>query len=278
MGAYYYLVSGLPEIKLSDAKAKYDIKVLSQNILFSLGAKDAELFKYFLYQNDNKNLVSSIAKSKGLFSPYGDFIEPSVFSKEDLQKPENISNLPAYIIKFLEDYKNTEWESSRHIENTLLNLYYEEMFNLGSKFIKSYASFMRDLKNILAALNARSLGFSSDAIAKELIGDYSLISSLTKSTAPDFGIGREMPYINDIIETFNSSDKSDPYHIENIESSLVKDFLDKETSLKSFMTENVFAYYINLSYAANINARNEEEGKKYLETLVESLKSEVSII
>lgn len=278
MGAYYYLVSGLPEIKLSDTKAKYDIKSISENILLSLNSKDAFVFKYFLYQNDNKNLVSSIAKSKGLFSPYNDFIEPAIFSKEDLQKPENVSSLPSYIIRFLEDYKNTEWESARHIENTLLNLYYEEMFNLGNKFMASYASFMRDLKNILAALNARSLGFNVEAISKELIGDYSLISSLTKSTAPDFGLGREMPYINDIIETFNSSDKSDPYHIESIESSLVKDFLDKETSIKSFMTENVFAYYINLSYAVNINLRNEEEGKKYLETLVESLKSEVSII
>ena len=276
MGSYYYLISGLPEVKLSDAKAKYDINEITQSILSSLSAKDAKLFGYLIYQNDNKNLVSAIAKQKGLFTPYAEHIEPSTFSKEEMQKFSTISNLPKYMNKFLEDNKNVEWDSVRHIENTLLNLYYEEMIQCGNSFIKSYALFMRDLKNVLAALNGRALGFSSEEIAKELIGDYSLISALTKSTAQDFGVGREIPYINSIIETFNSSDKADPYNMENIECSLVKDFLDKATSIKSFTTDNVFAYYINITYSVSINGMNEEEVKKHLETLIESLKSKAS--
>ena len=172
--------------------------------------------------------------------------------------------------KFLEDNKNIEWENARHIENTLLNLYYEEMIQSGNSFIKNYALFMRDMKN------GRALGFSSDEISKELIGDYSLISALTKSTASDFGVGREIPYINTIVETFNSSDKADPYNMENIECSLVREFLDRLTSIKSFTTDNVFAYYINLTYAVSINGRNEEEGKKHLETLIGSLKEKAS--
>ncbi len=277
MGSYYYLISGLPEVKLSDAKAKYDINEITQSILSSLSAKDAKFFKYLIYQNDNKNLVNAIAKQKGLFSPYSKHLEPCIFSKEEIQKYSNISNLPTYMSKFLEDNKNVEWESVRHIENSLLNLYYEEMINSGNNFIKNYALFMRDMKNVLAALNGRALGFNGDKIAKELIGDYSLISALSKSTASDFGVGREIPYINTIIETFNSSDKADPYNMENIECSLVWEFLDKLTSIKSFTTDNIFAYYINLNYAVSINGRDEEEGKKHLETLVETLKSKASL-
>lgn len=276
MGSYYYLISGLPEVKLSDSKAKYDINEITQSILSGLSSKDAKLFNYFIYQNDNKNLANSIALSKGLFSPYNIHLEPSIFSKEEIQKYMYISNLPNYMAKFLEDNKNTEWENIRHIENSLLSLYYDEMINTGNGFIREYALFMRNLKNILAALNGRALGFSADAIAKELIGDYPLINVLTKSTAADFGLGKEVPYINNIIETFNSSDKADPYNMENIECSLVNEFLDRATSIKSFTTENLFAYYINLTYAVSINGRNEEEGKKHLETLVSSLKSEAA--
>ena len=29
MGSYYYLISGLPEVKLSDTKAKYDINEIT---------------------------------------------------------------------------------------------------------------------------------------------------------------------------------------------------------------------------------------------------------
>ena len=276
MGSYYYLISGLPEVKLSDSKAKYDINEITQNILSNLSNKDVKLFNYFIYQNDNKNLVNAIALSKGLFSPYSVHLEPSIFSKEEIQKYANLSNLPNYMVKFLEDNKNTEWENIRHIENSLLSLYYEEMIQIGNAFIREYALFMRNLKNILAALNGKALGFSGDEISKELIGDYPLISALTKSSAADFGLGREIPYINNIIDTFNSSDKADPYNLENVECSLVNGFLDRLTSIKSFTTDNLFAYYINLTYAVSINGRNEEEGKKHLQTLVNSLKSEAS--
>ncbi|TXJ50595.1 DUF2764 family protein [Brachyspira aalborgi] len=276
MGSYYYLISGLPEVKLSDSKAKYDINEITQNILSNLSDKDIKLFNYFIYQNDNKNLVNAIALSKGLFSPYFVHLEPSIFSKEEIQKYVNLSNLPNYMVKFLEDNKNTEWENIRHIENSLLSLYYEEMIQTGNAFIREYALFMRNLKNILAALNGKALGFSGDEISKELIGDYPLISALTKSSAADFGLGREIPYINNIIDTFNSSDKSDPYNLENVECSLVNGFLDRLTSIKSFTTDNLFAYYVNLTYAVSINGRNEEEGKKHLQTLVNSLKSEAS--
>lgn len=276
MGSYYYLISGLPEVKLSDSKAKYDINEITQNILSNLSDKDIKLFNYFIYQNDNKNLVNAIALSKGLFSPYSVHLEPSIFSKEEIQKYANLSNLPNYMVKFLEDNKNTEWENIRHIENSLLSLYYEEMIQTGNVFIREYALFMRNLKNILAALNGKALGFSGDEISKELIGDYPLIYALTKSSAADFGLGREIPYINSIIDTFNSSDKADPYNLENVECSLVNGFLDRLTSIKSFTTDNLFAYYINLTYAVIINGRNEEEGKKHLQTLVNSLKSEAS--
>lgn len=276
MGSYYYLISGLPEVKLSDSKVKYDINEITQNILSNLSDKDIKLFNYFIYQNDNKNLVNAIANSKGLFSPYSVHLEPSIFSKEEIQKYINLSNLPNYMVKFLEDNKNTEWENIRHIENSLLSLYYEEMIQIGNVFIREYALFMRNLKNILAALNGKALGFSGDEISKELIGDYPLIYALTKSSAADFGLGREIPYINSIIDTFNSSDKADPYNLENVECSLVNGFLDRLTSIKSFTTDNLFAYYINLTYAVSINGRNEEEGKKHLQTLVNSLKSEAS--
>lgn len=276
MGSYYYLISGLPEVKLSDSKAKYDINEITQNILSNLSDKDIKLFNYFIYQNDNKNLVNAIALSKGLFSPYFVHLEPSIFSKEEIQKYVNLSNLPNYMVRFLEDNKNTEWENIRHIENSLLSLYYEEMIQTGNAFIREYALFMRNLKNILAALNGKALGFSGDEISKELIGDYPLISALTKSSAADFGLGREIPYINSIIDTFNSSDKADPYNLENVECSLVNGFLDRLTSIKSFTTDNLFAYYVNLTYAVSINGRNEEEGKKHLQTLVNSLKSEAS--
>lgn len=275
MGAYYYLIASLPEIKSGEQKINYNFIQIAGDILSQLSGGDAHLFKYFLYQNDNKNLVRKIAKSKGLFSPYKDFIAPSVFTEEEIEKYENTSNMPNYMILFLENSKGKDFANAREIENTILNLYYEEMLSLSNVFLKNYATYMRDLKNVLTALNARALGFSSEALSSELIGDYPLTNAITKSQAADFGIGKEVPYINSIIEAFNSSDVSDPYNIENLESSLVSEYLETATALKNFQSENLFAYFIKLSYAALRSTRDEESGKNYILSLVDSVKNNI---
>lgn len=276
MSAYYYLMSGVPEIKISDSKVKYDIDDIVSHIMGQLSSKDVKAFNYLVYQNDNKNLVRCIAKSKGLFSPYADHITPCVFAEEILEKSEVASDLPRYMVMFLEDSKLKDWNNVRELENYLLSLYYEEMLASDCKFIKRYASYMRDLKNVLAALNARSLEFTPEAIAKELVGDYSLIPSLVKSNAADFGVGRELPYIVNIIEAFNESDIADPFHIENTEFNLVNEFLNQEIATKSFQLENVFAYYISLYYAHRLTTRDEEAGKARIDELINLVKEEVS--
>lgn len=275
MASYYYLISSLPEIKHRDNKAKYDVVALTETIVSILDKKDLQRFRYLLYQNDNKNLVRHIANSKGLFCQYIDFATPSIFDEETIQKIGNASNVPLYILKFIEDNKNKEWESVKQIENTLTSLYYEEMINSKDDFLKKYALYLRDLKNILAALNSRSLGFSADSIASELIGDYPLINALSKSTSSDFGLGREIPYVNSIVEAFSGSDTANPYNIENLEESLVMDYLYYITSIKNFCFENVFTYYVNLTYAVRFSGRNEEEGKEYVHSLINSVKEEM---
>lgn len=275
MASYYYLISSLPEIKSIDHKMKYDIYALTESIISTLSKKDLEAFNYLLYENDNKNLVRHIALSKGLFCQYKDFLKPSIFDEETIAKITNASNVPLYMAKFVEYNKNREWESVKQIENTLTFYYYEEMINSKNDFLKKYALYLRDLKNILAALNGRSLGFSSDAISSELIGDYPLIAALSKSTSSDFGLGREIPYVNSIVEAFSESDTADPYNIENLEASLVIDYLYSLTSIKSFCFENVFTYYINLIYASKFSERNEEEGKECVHLLINSVKEEM---
>jgi len=277
MSSYYYLLSGLPEIKVSDTKAKYDLISITENITESLTGKDREYFNYLVYQEDNKNLIRVLARQKGLFCPYSEHIVPSIFSEDILEKPELISNLPNYMVKFVEECKRLEWDNVRQMENYLLGLYYEEMINSKCGFIKKHATYMRDLKNILAALNGRALGFTGEAIQKELIGDYPLIASLTKSSANDFGVGRDIPYMATFVDAFNTDEVIYLGDIEHIEFSLVSSFLDKEVSTKTFTTENLFAYYTLLCYVCRFNSRNEEEGKAYINALTNSLREEIII-
>ena len=57
---YYYLIAGLPELLLEKKEYKIDFNLLFNEIISNLDTADYNYFKYIIYLNDNKNLVTAI--------------------------------------------------------------------------------------------------------------------------------------------------------------------------------------------------------------------------
>lgn len=273
MSEYYYLLSSLPELSADEQKKNADIKSVSSHILEQLSDKDRRLFRYLLYQNDNKNIVQVYANSLDYYCPYKDYFSPSVFESSMFEHPKTVSStFPAYMRKFREYSKGVEYSNIRHIENTLLAMYYDEAAGLKNSFVSDYFSFARDLRNIITAISMRLLGVSSDLIKQEFVGTYELLEILSKSSAHDFGISKEYPYITHLIEAFESKD---PLAVENAEMRIVFEYLEQKTSSMFFKFENVFAYYIKCSYIERLMSKDAEKGKEVVKMLVAELKKDI---
>ncbi len=274
MSAYYYLLSGLKEYNnLDDTGKSLDLSGISANIMEQLDEKDRAVFKYLVYQNDNKNLSFILARKSNLFSPYNDMQVPCVFDLASLEHPNScFSEFPLYIQSFLESGSNISFTSIMDIENSLLVKFYDEVLKSGSEFLVSYFDFMTNLKNVITAVNLRMLGYSGDEIRKNLFGEGSLVDSLSKSTSSDFGISKEYPYVAKVVEAVEAKD---PYMLEKVEMDVVFEFLGEKSASKYFQLENVLAYYVRCTYIARLSNRDINAGAEAIKVLMAEIKKEL---
>lgn len=272
MSAYYYLLSGLREYNNLDETGKsIDLSEISANITDQLNAKDKAVFKYLIYQNDNKNLSSVLAKKSEFYSPYSDLQTPCFFDISVLEHPNNsFSEFPLYIQSFLESGKN--FSSIADIENSLIANFHEEVAKSGSDFLVNYFSFMVDFKNIMTAVNLRMLGYGGEDIKKNLVGEGSLVDSLSRSTSSDFGVSKEYPYVSRVVDVVASKD---PYMLEKLEMDIVFEYLNEKSASKYFQLENVLAYYIKCTYIARLSNRNVQAGEVAIKELMADIKKEL---
>ncbi len=274
MSAYYYLLSGLKEYNnIDDTGKSLDLLGVSNSIVEQLNDKDKLVFKYLVYQNDNKNLSSVLANKSNLFSPYSDWQMPSFFENSILEHPNNyFSELPLYMQSFLESNAGKSFLSIADIENALLSKFHKEIASCGSSFLVDYFSFMVDFKNIMTAVNLRMLGYAGDEIRKNLLGEGSLVDALSRSTSSDFGVSREYPYIAKIVDAVEAKD---PYVLEKVEMDVVFEYLAEKSASKYFQLENVLAYYIKCTYIARLSNRDVKAGEEAIKTLMAEIKKEL---
>ncbi|MBN1988686.1 MAG: DUF2764 family protein [Bacteroidales bacterium] len=205
---YYYLVAGLPDLFLDQDKKDFSYLRLKEEVMENVHPADYEQVELLHLPYDNENFLNSLFKRNLSFTPLGKYPK-ELFDELD----ESITLLPAYMQEFYKDYtgkgKDDEEELPASLDEPNLNpevkfnnLFYSYVLKRGNKFIADWYSFLRDYQNILSALSARKLGVD---IAGQLVGDSPMVEALTRSQAPDFGLKREVEYIDKLLQITEAS-------------------------------------------------------------------------
>lgn len=205
---YYYLVAGLPDLFLDQDKKDFSYLRLKEEVKENVHPADYEQVELLHLPFDNENFLNSLFKRNLNFNPFGKYPK-ELFDELD----ENISQLPAYMQEFYKEYTgkghDEEEEQSLSFDEPNLNpevkfnnLFYRYALKHGNKFIVEWYSFLRDYQNILSALSARKMGVD---IAGQLVGDGPMVEALTRSQAPDFGLKREVEYIDKLLQITEAS-------------------------------------------------------------------------
>lgn len=196
---YYYLVAGFPEIILDQKKLPFTLTELKQELQYHLHPKDYQLVEYLFLPYDNINFLNILLKKEAKFNPLGNYSEN--FLIEEIKEPEN---LPNYMIKFLEAYRE---ENPIHpnlsLENQLTWLYFDFMLEQKSEFLREFFAMTRNINNIFAIYNARKFGIN---IENQMIGDYELTEAAKKTVSKDFGLANEIEPIDEIIGIYDNND------------------------------------------------------------------------
>ena len=242
---YYCLVAGLREYALDSETKGFDAVEIISQIKEELSAKDLKSLALLQCYYDCENIIA-LRYSRSAFNPLGNL------SREELEaEMEQPRLLPKRIAEVIRAYAEVEDEEadeeskmdlSLGFERSLMKAYYEECSHSSCRFLRVWSEFDRTLRNVVAAIVARSLDRSIESVT---VGAGSVVEQLHRSSASDFGLRGEIEYLDSVITAVSD----------------VQNMVEKEHKIDLIRWEQAlqiaFTDYFNinaiLSYVARIN-------------------------
>lgn len=197
---YYSLVAGLREYALDADTKGFDAKGIVEEILDGVCASDASEVRLLYGYYDCENILA-LRAGRSAHNPLGNL------SREELEQELKVpSRLPQGIARVVKAYADPEGEeaeevdTSRRFETTLFAAYYDACRRSRSRFLRAWSEFDRTLRNVTAALAARA---ASRPVEEVVVGGGDVAEQLQRSSAADFGLRGELPFIDSVIAAMN---------------------------------------------------------------------------
>ena len=197
---YYSLVAGLREYALDADTQGFDAKGIVEEILDGVCASDASEVRLLYGYYDCENILA-LRAGRSAHNPLGNL------SREELEQELKVpSRLPQGIARVVKAYADPEGEeaeevdTSRRFETTLFAAYYDACRRSRSRFLRAWSEFDLTLRNVMAALAARA---ASRPVEEVVVGGGDVAEQLQRSSAADFGLRGELPFIDSVIAAMN---------------------------------------------------------------------------
>ena len=197
---YYTLVAGLREYALDADTKGFDAAAIVAEIFEALTERDARQVRLLDAYYDCENLAA-LRAGRSAFSPLGNLSREEL--AEELKRP---SRLPEELARVVRAYNDPEGEdaetvdTARRFEAELFEAYYETCRREGSRFLRAWSEFDRTLRNVTAAVTARAAGRPIEEVT---VGEGDIVEQLRRSSAADFGLRGELPWIDAVIAAVN---------------------------------------------------------------------------
>ena len=249
---YYFLVSFLPEIHRDDKKIKVRLpELLSERYLFA----DSDWSEIELLL-----LAGDILQIERLLSGKDVDVEYTLYGrdfwKDQLKTPKEVPEFMAEVL----DTLISEGSTPRNLDRLYAAYYAYAIERTHNAFLRAYLAFEKDLRNIVAAIRARRKGFPP---SEYMVGEGDLVETLGRSTAEDFGLSSEYPWIEKL------TGAGGPVETVEVIQQITWDTLDDMTEHLDFEFDVVLAYLLRLQILERNLSLNEEKGRDMVRQLEE---------
>ena len=197
---YYSLVAGLREYALDADTKGFDEKGIVEEILDGVCASDASEVRLLYGYYDCENILA-LRAGRSAHNPLGNLSREEL--EQELKAPSRLPQGIARVVKAYADPEGEEAEkvdTSRRFETTLFAAYYDACRRSRSRFLRAWSEFDRTLRNVMAALAARA---ASRPVEEVVVGGGDVAEQLQRSSAADFGLRGELPFIDSVIAAMN---------------------------------------------------------------------------
>jgi hypothetical protein len=240
---YYFLASYLPEINKDDLKIRFTLSDLLEE-RFHIPERDWQDIEKVLMGRDVL-IIEKLLSGKTIS------IEHSLFNiefwRDQIKSPKEA---PEFLLDFLSG-TDLQGFGARDVDR-LYAAYYDYVLSTTSHdFLRGYFTFQKDFRNVLAALRARE---KKVAPSEYLMGEGELVNVLGTSTAEDFGLAAEYPWLERLMAT------KLPHQRQDVIDSIVWEYLDENVGPDPFDFKAILAYLLKLEILQKRLALSDEKG------------------
>lgn len=266
---YYYLVAGLREWTLDSDTKGFDAREIVDEILAEVSNNDRRAIGLLYAYYDCENIIAC-REQRGRHNPLGNLSREQV---EQVLNEACYSLLPSRLAKVVELYAEKEDEErdeevklDANFEHALFEAYYEELAASKCRFLVAWGEFDRNLRNIAAALAAREAGRQ---ISDVTVGGGDIVEQLSRSSAADFGLRGELPYVDAVITAV--SDEKNIVEKERKIDAVRWAEADEIAVFDFFDVNYLLSYLVKVNIVARWSMLAPEVGREMLNRLIKEL-------
>lgn len=266
---YYYLVAGLREWTLDSDTKGFDAREIVDEILAEVSNNDRRAIGLLYAYYDCENIIAC-REQRGRHNPLGNLSREQV---EQVLNEACYSLLPSRLAKVVELYAEKEDEErdeevklDANFEHALFEAYYEELAASKCRFLVAWGEFDRNLRNIAAALAAREAGRQ---IGDVTVGGGDIVEQLSRSSAADFGLRGELPYVDAVITAV--SDEKNIVEKERKIDAVRWAEADEIAVFDFFDVNYLLSYLVKVNIVARWSMLAPEVGREMLNRLIKEL-------
>lgn len=273
---YYYLIAGLPDLFIEQEQKDFNLLKLKAEIKENIHPDDYKLVEKLFLEYDNENFQNFLFERKSEFNLLGKFPQ-SLYSEFE----DNLKEFPEYMQRFYLTYKGKNNESDDEAQEDDLyysdkiekipevkfqEVFYEHLKSFENRFLKEWYSFLLLFNNLLTAINCRKSGIDS---TPQMIGKGELIETISRSQAADFGLKREVDFLEPLLQITEQTDIIDR---ERRLDMLKWDMADDITTFDYFNINKILAFLVKATIVYRWSKLDSTIGAQMFEKLVADIR------
>ena len=266
---YYYLVAGLRDWTLDSDTKGFDVREIIDEIVGELTKSDREAVRMLYAYYDCENIIARRAKRER-HNQLGNLSAEQI---AEVLEERNYSLLTPAVAKCVKLYVEADDEErdeevtlDASFERAIFEAYYRDLAESKVSFLKEWGAFDRNLRNIAAAIAAREAG---RVVADVTVGDGEIVEQLKRSTAADFGLRGELPYVDSVISAV--SDEKNIVEKERKIDAIRWAEAEAMTSFDFFTINFILSYLVKVNIVARWTLLSPEVGREMLNRLIKEL-------
>jgi hypothetical protein len=267
---YYYLISGLPDIRLDEQKNVPSMAELRAELEAKLSEQDVKLLYLIYAKYDNRNLILYLENKEAELNPLGSYTADDLkdLTEHELMKADCSWN---YLVEFCKQHKDENFSfDGISAEDYLSGMFYEYAVKESNEFLHDWFEFNLNINNLQTAIACRKHGFD---LQRFVLGDSEVARTLRKSNARDFGLKSIFAESEEIIRI---AEETNLLVREKQIDELKWKWLEQHTFFSYFSVERVLAFVLKCELINRWKPLAQEKGTQIFRELLDELKAEVN--